>query len=198
MTSFTFLRVLDRFHRRAGRQRPIARFAMPLLVLFVAACSLAPRPTADQSREEIEDFQHIMRDDANQVGKYIAKTQDGKNISEFTLGWFIYDVLTELSSQDDALYKYFNNGDINLQTYLKTRFHDHPVSEIAALDALAKQGHPTLRLSARYALETLRHIPDSDEPDETQIRDRHELAGALATLQDLLEKSGREAVLPRP
>lgn len=153
---------------------------------------------ADQSREEMEDFQQIMRDDANQVRKYISKTQDGKNISELTLGWFIYDILTELSSQDDALYKYFNNDNTDLQTYLKTCFHDHPLSEIAALDALAKQGHPTLRLSARYALETLRHVPDSDEPEETQIRDRRELAGALATLQDLLEKSAREVVLPRP
>ncbi len=110
----------------------------------------------------------------------------------------MYDVLTELSSQDDELYDYFNNDDINLQVYLKTRFHDHPLDEIAALDRLAKQGRPTLRLSARYALETLRHIPNSDEPAETQSRDRRELADALTTLRDLLAKSAREAALPRP
>lgn len=171
--------------------------AVPVcLALLVAACGTAPKSPPAASREEMEDFQQIMQDYSRKTGGYLEKTQKGKNISELTLGWFIYDVLTELSSQDDGLDNYFNKDNGNLQVYLKTRFHDHPQSEIATLDSLAKQGHPTWRLSARYALETLRHIPDSSEPEETQSRDRRDLAGALATLRDLLEKSAREVVLP--
>lgn len=115
-----------------------------------------------------------------------------------TLGWFIYDVLTELSSQDVGLYDYFNKDHDGIQGYLKVTFRDHPIEEISAIDSMAKRGHPTLRLSARYALEALRHIPDSSEPSEIQERDRRELAGALATLQNLLQKSAREATLSRP
>ncbi|HXP97128.1 MAG TPA: hypothetical protein VN809_10480 [Telmatospirillum sp.] len=168
------------------------------LVLFVGACATTSSPTNDASREEMEEFQQSIQDSAQKIGDYIKLTQRGDNISELMLGWFVYDILTEISSQDNDLYKYFNNDDKDLQTYLKINFRDHPVAEIAALDRLAKHGHPTFRLSARYALETLRHIPNAAEPEETQIRDRRELASALATLQDLLEKCAREVVLPPP
>jgi hypothetical protein len=188
-----------RFHAFFQRWSRLARAALSVcLLLLVAACGTAPRPAAEASREELEDFRQTMQDDAEKIGEYIAKLQSGKNISELTIGWFVYDVLTELASQDDKLYYYFNNKDHDLQLYLKIQFHDHPLAEIAALDTLARQGHPTLRLAARSALESLRHIPNSEESADIQSRDRRALAGALAISQDLLEKSAREVVLPAP
>jgi hypothetical protein len=163
---------------------------------FLGACGTAPQPQEAASREELEDFQKSMFDCADKAGEYLSQTQNGKNISELTLGWYIYDILVEIASQDDILYNYFSKKNQDIQSYLKTRFRDQPVEEIAALETLAKKGHPTLRLIARYGLETLRHIPNSDEPMEIQIRDRRELAGSLATLQNLLKKAAHEVVLP--
>lgn len=159
---------------------------------------MAEKSSNDASREEMEDFQHSMLENAKQAGQYLRITRDGDNISEFTLGWFVYDVLVELSSRDDALYEKFNKNNKDIADYLKTSFHDRPLAEIADLDKLAKQGHPTLRLSARYALETLRHIPNPAETQDIQLRDRRELASALATLQDLLEKSAGEVTSLQP
>ncbi|WP_146002885.1 hypothetical protein [Telmatospirillum siberiense] len=180
---------------RRWLQLPILSFC---LLFLLCACGTPPRPTNDAGPEEMENFRAEMAHDAVKAGDYLKKTQGGTNISEMTLGWFIYDVLTELSSQDVELYDYFNKDNASVEGYLKTRFKTHPVEEIAAIDSLAKRGHPTLRLSARYALEALRHIPDSGEPSDIQERDRRELAAALSTLQDLLQKSSRDVGSSRP
>jgi hypothetical protein len=167
-----------------------------VLFLFVGGCGTASKPLSDATREEINDFRQSMQDSAKQANDYLNKTRAGTNISEFTIGWFVYDVLIELSSRDEVLYKHFNNNNKDLQDYLKSNFRDHPLEEITAIENLARQDQPTLRLSARYALEALRHIPNPAEAEEIQTRDRRELASALATLQNLLEKSAREVSYP--
>lgn len=109
------------------------------------------------------------------------------------MGWFIYDVLTELSSMDDGLYDYFNKGSHDLQSYLRTDFHDNPDSEIAKVDALAQQDHPALRHAAAAALTTLLHIPNDSDPTETQADDRRKLAEALGMLKQQLQRCAEEA-----
>lgn len=168
-----------------------ARLGIAAILLMVVACT-SPHPAAAPiSEEEAQDFKQTMATDSQTAGEYLRKTQNGKNITEFSLGWFVYNVLTELSSMDDGLDKQFNH---DVQSYLKTTFHDNPDSEIAKIDAMAKEGHTPIRLAARSALECLTHIPDSNEPPETQAEDRRQLAAALASLKEHLEQSAREGV----
>ncbi len=197
MIRLTLRRLHDYLSRRTGRLRAVFVAWPVCLVLLAAACGTAPRPAPEASPEELEDFRQVMQDNTNKLEEYLIKTKKGKNISELTLGWFAYDILTELSSQDDVLYDYFNKDNGNIQVYLKTRFKDQPLDEIAKLEGLAAQGHPTRRLAARYALETLRHIPDSSEAAGIQERDRGDLASAMLTLQGLLRKCAEEAT-PAP
>jgi hypothetical protein len=198
MIRLALRRLHDYLSQRTGRLRAVF-FGWPVcLVLLMGACGTAPRPTSDPSSEEMEDFRQVMQQNTAKLDEYLLKTKKGNNISELTLGWFTYDILTELSSQDDGLYDYFNKDNGNIQVYLKTEFKDQPLDEIAKLETLAAQGHPTLRLAARYALETLRHIPDSSEAADIQERDRRDLAAAMLTLQGLLQKCAKEATVSPP
>lgn len=160
-----------------------------ILMMILGACG-ASSPLATSGADGYqEEFRQSMLDAAQHTGDYMRQTANGKNLSELTLGWFVYDVLTEIASQDDDLNAYFN---ADVQSYLKTKFHNDPAGEVARIGDLAKQGHTTLRMAARYALETLRHIPDAGEPTTVQARDRRELLAALAMLRDFLERSTTE------
>jgi hypothetical protein len=168
------------------------------LALALGACTTAMPPGPEQDRATLDEFRHEMTAFARKTGDYREQARHGSNPSEMTLGWFIYDLLTVLSSQDDALYQHFNPQGRDLQSYLRTVFRNHQAEEVDAIEALSRIDHPTRRLAARYGLEVLRHIPDPAEPKETQAADRRDLADALDILQKLLQRSAEEVVLPPP
>lgn len=175
-----------------GRRR--WRLLVGACLLILAGCAVPPPPAATEDRVILEEFRHEMVIDADKAGDFLERTRQGTNLSEMTLGWYVYDLLSELSSQDDVLYHHFYDDDRDLQDYLKTVFRDQHASEIAVIEESAKTGHPLRRLSARYALEVLCHIPNPGEPAEVQARDRRELAATLVTLQDLLRRTAGEIV----
>lgn len=146
--------------------------------------------------ELLGEFRDEMATDARKAGDYLRETRQGVNLSEMTLGWFVYDILSELSSQDDALYHRFYRDGRDLQNYLRTTFRDHHDEEVEAIADMARAGRETPRMAARSALEVLCHIPDPDEPKEVQTNDRAELAGALATLQTFLQRTAAEIPAP--
>lgn len=177
-----------------------------LAIAGCAGCLAATSACAQQqhdtltpaTREEVEDYRNSLRSEAAAVQKYLHQTQAGKNVSELSLGWVAYDILVTVSTQDDGLYDYFNQGGRDLQTYLKTAFQRDPAHEIATLDAMVEQTCALSRRVARDTLEALRHIPDSGEAAEVQERDRKDLARALAALKDHLDQAADAVVLPPP
>ena len=179
--------IADRWWTRTLKSNAIllARAAVTVAALgLMASCGVAPpHPDAQITRQELVEFRQTMVDYAGKADEYLNKIRQGKNVSDFTLGWFVYNILTEVSSIDDDLYIYLNRDDHDILHYLKTTFRDNPAGEIATLDAMAKQKNPTLRLIARFGLKSLRHIPDDDEPPDVQARDRRDLAAALAALK---------------
>ncbi len=184
------------FTRRAGFARPFA-FAMAAIFLHMAtACSTPKPPTPFQTREDAEDFRQSLLTDARTIDKFTGETRAGENVSEFSLGWLVYTILVSASSTDERLYHFFNADGRDTQLYLRTTFHDHPVQQIAALDALIAEHPSPLRYAARYALESLRHIPESDEPPNAQQRDRGELADNLARLSANLKQAAAEVHFP--
>jgi hypothetical protein len=157
------------------------------------ACTSPPRPQSTPlSAEDRAEFGRQMTVDAAKAKDYLQQTQKGRNLSEFTLGWFVYGVLTEVSAQDTRLYDHFaaNGGDV--QQYLKKTFNNQPEREISAVGAMTKQGDPLPPLIARNALEALRHIPNSREAEEIQTRDRNDLARALTGLESCLRQAADE------
>jgi hypothetical protein len=167
----------------------LKRGAVAILIVILGACGASQMATPPGGNEYQDDFRQSMLDAARHVGDYMRQTADGKNLSELTLGWFVYDVLTEIASQDDDLNSYFNE---DVQSYLKTKFHNDPAGEVARIDDLAKQGRHASRMAARYALEALRHIPNGGESTEVQARDRRDLLAALTMLREFLERSTTE------
>ncbi len=186
--------------RRPSAKLPRLSFRIQVLALtlalFLTACAAPRVPSGGDDREILSEFRQELIQDADKVGDYLEQTRRGHNLSEMTLGWFICDLLTELSSQDEPLYRHFNKNGGGSQGYLRSVFPRAPAEAVAELDILAKQGNPTRRLAARYALEALRHIPDDATSAASQAEDRRALAAALATLQKLLTKSAAEIVLP--
>jgi hypothetical protein len=173
-----------------------------LFAMILAASALlggcAPPHLAPhfESAEEAEDFRETLQSNGRAVAGLLQKAEAGENVSSLSLGWLVYNILTLASGRDEALYRRLDAGGRDIQVYLKTQFRTQPEEEIAALDAMVAEEETGLRLVARSALESLRHIPDLKDTPETQRRDRAELAKALRQLHDALERAAGEVELP--
>jgi hypothetical protein len=177
----------------AASARPLAVIAL----FALGACQSPERPVAleDQDPEEVEEFHRSLGEYANTVDDLLKETRQGQNVSSFSLGMLSYGILTTVSASDRHLYDYFCANGQGVDAYLKTRFQDHPQLELAALDQMRNEGNSALRTSARYTLEALTHIPQSNEPPDVQQRKREALAVALKhTETSLNEAAGGTAV----
>jgi len=171
-------------------------FAAALLMLVlavggVAAYKLVPAAESDEA-EAAQEFRTELATESKAVSAMIDETKAGKNISEMRLGMFMMNLLSGLAEEDDGLGTYFHKNGHLMQDYLTDVFQYHSVDEVAHVADLAKQGHPAVRLSAQYALESLRHIPVSKDPPETQATDRKDLVDALTKLNESLGKAAKE------
>jgi len=175
------------------------RFVSALITVSLAVASGCAPPRyvpVFESAEEAEDFRQTLLANSRAVEQMLQKTEAGENVSNFSLGWLVYNILTLVSGRDEELYRRFDGGGRDVQIYLKTQFRTQPEQEIAALDALLAEEETALRLTARSALDALRHIPDPKDPPEAQKRDRAELAEALRLLQDSLQRAASEVEAP--
>ncbi len=184
------------FTRRAEFVRILAIAMTAICLATATSCASPKRPTPFETAEDAEDFRQSLLTDVRAIDKFANQTTEGQNISEFSLGWLVYTILVTVSSEDQQLYDFFNVDGRDLQVYLKTTFQNHPEEQIAALDAMIARTPSTLRSTARYALESLRHIPNSDEPPQVQQHDRDELAKDLTQLSAYLKKAASEVVPP--
>jgi len=168
-----------------------------VLAALAVACSLAaceaPAVAGMAPHQEgpvawAADFREGLLADAAEADTLSAKTRAGHNLSEMTVGWFVHDVLTTLSSVDDGLESHFGG---NIMGFLRDRMSAQPEAEVQAVAAMAAGGGQTapLRRAAEWALESLRHIPDVNDPAEAQARDRAALASALDSLSAVLKET---------
>lgn len=174
-----------------------SRNSIAFLLVFILAAGGALAwwrvPAADSDdAEEAMEFRTEVTTESKSIAAMIAETQSGTNISETRLGMFMMNLLSGLAEHDEGLGTYFHRDGRLMQDYLTDQFQYHSEDEVARVDALAKQGKPAIRESARYALESLRHIPVSKDPPDTQAADRKALAEALTALNENLTKAAGE------
>jgi hypothetical protein len=148
-------------------------------LLAVGACESPSRTASLDDDDDAAELHQSLDEYAASIQSLLQETQEGQNISSFSLGMLSYDILTTVSSADKTLYDYFTAGGQDVQGYLKKRFQTQPELELAALDEMNPEGSSPLRSSARYTLEALTHIPNSVDPPAVQQRSREELANAL-------------------
>ncbi|CAA7627653.1 conserved exported hypothetical protein [Candidatus Terasakiella magnetica] len=157
--------------------------ACTALALWVAACT-AEAPADIQSDEDLAEFQQAIEAETAQVDGFVRKTQQGSNLTEFTLGWFVVNLLNQLCSQDQELFSYIHGDDHrSVENYLRNAFQAKPDEEIQGLGELAEHGHSATRLAARDALDALTHIPDTQSSAEAQATARRELRDILLRLK---------------
>ncbi len=158
------------------------RFAVLLALWSVCATAAAHADQADDEADRAE-FRQEMASDAKSIGAVIADTDKGKNVSDMRLGMLMMSVLNSLCDRDEGLASYFHAGGRLMETYLISQFQFHSADEVARVAELAEAKPSPIRRAARYALESLRHIPDSGDPPATQVADREQLVAALESLQ---------------
>jgi hypothetical protein len=165
------------------------RVIAPLMVAVLVGCAAPPPPPPSElSTEEHEEFRQDMLSDVEKVDIFLHKTRRGINLTEITLGWFAMILLNELSAHDAGLHAHIHHDDSNAEFYLRTDFQADPQGQIAALDELARQGEPDIRLAAREALVCLTTIPSPKTSEEQQKAAREELAAALLKLKNHLNR----------
>ena len=166
------------------------------MLAMLAACGTPSRPITLEDRDDALEFQQMLRDSSNSATELLRDSQRGKSISEFSAGMLAFDILTTTSSVDPGLHDYFTADGKDIEGYLKTRFQDHPEDEIATLAKMSGEGHPTLRVAARYTLEMLAHIPDSHDSPAVQRANRQVLENALQQVKSSLDKAADDIVIP--
>ena len=153
-----------------------------LLCLMIGmASATAIAATAPPDAEEREEARQQLVADAQRVDDLLAQTRRGKNLSDMTLGLFAVHLLNEMSGDDAEMFNYLHRDHRTTQSYLEEIFQFHSAEEVAAVAAMA--GDDPRRLTVRYALESLRHIPDGKESPDSQERDRMDMAKVLAQLE---------------
>ncbi|EME71995.1 hypothetical protein H261_00410 [Paramagnetospirillum caucaseum] len=164
--------------------RHVIAALMVTVVLF--GCAAPPPPPPRMSAEEREEFRQDMLADVEKIDVFLQKTRRGINLTEITLGWFTMILLNELSARDAGLHAHIHHDDANAELYLRNDFQPDPGREIAALDALARQGdsrEAEIRLAARESLVCLTTIPSPKTSEEMQRQARTGLIAALVKLR---------------
>ena len=162
----------------------------------LAACGTPSRPIMLEDRDDALEFQQMLKDSSNSVDELIRDTKRGKSISEFSAGMLAFDILTTVSSVDPGLHDYFTADGRDIESYLRSRFQDHPDDEIANLAKMSAEGNPTLRTAARYTLEILAHVPDSHDSPAVQKANALQLDNALQQTKAALDKAAGEVQIP--
>jgi len=143
--------------------------------------------------QEPEETELEVVSDVASVSEFIRQTESGRNVSQFSLGWFIDTLLIDIASRDEELFHHFHRGGLMMSSYLQTTFQNHPEQEIATLDRMAQEKNQTLRLAARHALGALMHIPNTKDSASVQANDRRLLLEELTALRDMQEQARTEA-----
>ena len=172
------------------------RVIAALMVTLLLGCAVPPPPPPEMNIEEREEFRQDMLADIDKVETFVQKTRRGINLTEITLGWFVMILLNELSAHDAGLYAHIHHDDANAELYLRNDFQPGPAREIAALEALARQGEADIRLAARDALVCLTAIPDPKTSEGQQKEARTELTAALLSLKRHLNQIAAAHRLP--
>jgi hypothetical protein len=159
---------------------------MPTRMLFAAALVVASLPALADPSCTAAPPPAGLSDYAARAAAMAERSRQGDNLSRFTVGWYVADLLAELAERDPELARRVRPDGRLVVEYLIGPFQDHAREEIQAVDALAAKANRPVRLAARYALEALRHIPDADDPAANQAEDRADLAGALGCVRGLL------------
>lgn len=169
----------------------LRRTASAIMVLSLATGASAG--AAEESSGDLASFSKAMQDSAGRVQALLQETDQGGNVSEFSMGLFALRLLNRLAGQDAGLAQHIHADQRSTEEYLSDVFRTHPTDEVLAMQALARTGHPTLRLAAEHVLEALLHIPSHDDSATTQSADRQRLAAELAALESLLQQAAAEA-----
>lgn len=152
----------------------VPAFALPLAddaSRSEGAASPSPWPAAEFSG------------DLGRIEGYLAQAKAGKPVSKYGMGWTAYRLLSRLAGMDAGLDAHFRAKNSDVMSYLQWEFAEHPNSEIAAMDALAKEGNEAIRLIARDMLLALKRMPSDKDPPEVQQRDREALGRVLEDLK---------------
>lgn len=155
------------------------------LTAFLAVPLCGPAYAAEM--EQSDGSRSKIAENAAEVRQILQDAQQGKSISNMMLGSFIAGLLKDICERDAELSAYFHKNHFFIESYLMNRFQYHPAEEVAAIDAMVGSARPPLRLAARWGLESLRHIPDSDDPVPKQEQDRRDLVVALTALGTALQ-----------
>ncbi|MBI3444702.1 MAG: hypothetical protein HY055_04955 [Magnetospirillum sp.] len=169
-----------------------------VLMVCLGGCAPAEPPAIVVSEEEREEFRQEILADMDKIDTFLQKSRRGVNISEMSLGWFVMILLNELSAQDGRLFDHIHHDDANAELYLRNDFQTNPAREIAAIDAMARDGRTSIRLAAREALICLTSLPDNNTPVEVQVETRTELVAALLRLRRYLAKVAQDLAPQSP
>jgi hypothetical protein len=163
-----------------------------LAVLSLVACTpheadgpLAAAPVS-VAEQDIIDFRLDMTTAAREATLLASRARAGDNLSELSVGWFVYGVLTELSAVDQTLNDHFGR---DVLSYLKHRFRQNAEANVDAVDHLDGDVKrvASVRSAAHWALDSLCHIPNGRDPEAIQADQRDKLATALDSLAASLE-----------
>jgi len=145
--------------------------------------SAAPVAVTDQ---DLIDFRQDMATNSREARVLATRAREGENLSELSVGWYVYGVLTELSSVDPVLDEHFGS---DVLFYLKHQFRLNAAANVEAIDHLDGDAKrmAAIRSAAHWALESLCHIPTGREPEAMQASQREMLAAALDSLAAALD-----------
>lgn len=171
--------------------------ALAVLLLF-SACTIQPMDdpveTAAEDADDIAQAKSDLAMTLNAIDSFAQQTQQGRNLSDMTLGLFVSGLLGQLGGLDVPLSEHLHKDGRFIEGYLSEVFQYHPDREIAFIRAMSMPGRPLARQTAAAALDCLQYIPDSKASAEAQAKDRETLAQALVTLR--LQLSALVASLP--
>lgn len=151
----------------------------------------------DLDEDPAQAFQSSLVNSIAVLSTFMQQTQQGKNVSDFSLGMFVSKILGTLGSVDKTISSHLHANDRFTEGYLVEVFQNHPDAEIAFFNQLSTvAGNPhqaKLDLTAADALECLKHIPDGKEGSEIQAKDRADLSHAFGALKSQLTGLAQEA-----
>ena len=162
-----------------------------VMLMLLSSCSPWQQVQADGlnpvlEADELDEIKTDLRAAVLTVDSFVQQTQQGRNLSDMTIGLFVSNLLGQLGRQDTALSMHIHRGGRFVEDYLKDVFQFHPEQEIADIKALKDPGNVTVRQAAAAALECLRHIPNAKSPAAEQAEDRAALVQSLHGLKQQL------------